>query len=219
MPINIEDLRKHYASLTDDAFLAIDRAELHPEAQSVYEAERAERLGSGPKFDPPTRRFSTPARLDERNYADPDAIDADTTDAPKPEWYDSAAIAFTFEAFPGKPAGELADHARSVLEAAGIPCYLWAYEWMKDPTRGQQYEYRLMVPGNMILQANSILDQEIFNVEIEAEWRTHFEMLSDDDLRELDSKTLFAGLQDRIHRVTRAYTEELSRRGLTSRRR
>ena len=47
---------------------------------------------------------------------------------------------------------------------------------------------------------------------MEAEYRTHFEQLSDEDLRALNLSALLAGLSDRIERLTRAYTEEMERR-------
>jgi hypothetical protein len=56
------------------------------------------------------------------------------------------------------------------------------------------------------------LDKEIFNAEIEAEYRTHFEQLSDEELRAVKPEVLLAGLSDRIERLTKAYTEEMERR-------
>ena len=38
--------------------------------------------------------------------------------------------------------------------------------------------------------------------------------MSDEELREADTNKLFCGLLDRIERVTRAYNEEKSRRGV-----
>jgi hypothetical protein len=56
------------------------------------------------------------------------------------------------------------------LEAAGIPCYLEAQEVDPPDARPRpQYELRLLVPSKLTLEAMSVLDKEIFNVEIEAE--------------------------------------------------
>jgi hypothetical protein len=60
------------------------------------------------------------------------------------------------------------------------------------------------------------LDSDIFNAEFEAGWRTHLEVLSDQEVRAMNPQVVFCGLFDRMERVTRAYSEELSRRGLKS---
>jgi hypothetical protein len=53
---------------------------------------------------------------------------------------------------------------------------------------------------------------EIFNAEIEAEWRNHFAVLADEDLFKVNKEILFGGLVDRVERVRRAYDEEVARR-------
>lgn len=67
------------------------------------------------------------------------------------------------------------------------------------------------VPGGLNLQAASVLDRDIFNTEFEAEWKTHLETLSDDELHTMNPQEAFCGLFDRIERVTRAYAEEIAR--------
>jgi len=37
------------------------------------------------------------------------------------------------------------------------------------------HDWRVLVPGKLNLRATSVLDQEIFNPEIEAQWRAHLE--------------------------------------------
>jgi hypothetical protein len=69
-----------------------------------------------------------------------------------------------------------------------------------------------MVPGRWMLEAQSVLDQGIFNQEVEDQWKAHFQMLSDEELRAVDPQVLFGGLRDRIERVTRAYRDELAQR-------
>jgi len=61
-----------------------------------------------------------------------------------------------------------------------------------------------------------ILDRDIFNDEFEATWKTHLEMLSDEQLRESEPKDVFCGLFDKVDRVVTAYDDELARRGLES---
>ena len=73
-----------------------------------------------------------------------------------------------------------------------------------------------MVPGNLNQRATSILERDIFNAEFEAEWKTHLEMLSDEEVYAMDPKAAFCGLFDRVERVTRVFDEEIARRRSTS---
>jgi hypothetical protein len=183
-----EDLRRHYAMLSDEALVALDRSELVEVAQSYYDHEIRQR------------------GLTPEGSADPGG---DT--GPKPAWLDEAACAAEFG---GMNSTSDAQNARDVLENAGIPCYIQMQQ--PDPVgdrRQSQYEFRLFVPGKFNLEAVSVLDKEIFNAEIEAEYRTHFEQLSDDELRAVKPEVLLAGLSDRIERLTKAYNEEMERRG------
>jgi hypothetical protein len=59
-----------------------------------------------------------------------------------------------------------------------------------------------------------VLDQQFFNAEAVENWKAYFENLSDDELREADTKQLFCGLLDRLDRLNRAYEAEKSRRNL-----
>ncbi len=104
-------------------------------------------------------------------------------------------LAASFVSRPGSDAAPYAE-ARDALEAAGIPCYL--SEGKGDPPTAQpQHEFHLMVPSKLNLAALNVLDKEIFNREIEAHWKTHFQTLSDEELRAVDLEVLFAGLTDR----------------------
>jgi len=173
--------------LSDEALVALDRSELVEDAQSYYDHEIRQR-GLTPEG--------------------PADLRGDT--GPEPPWLDEAACAAEFG---GMNSTSDAQNARDVLEKAGIPCYIQMQE--SGPAGGRrqsQYEFRLLVPGKFNLEAVSVLDKEIFNAEIEAEYRTHFEQLSDDELRAVKPEVLLAGLSDRIERLTRAYTEEMERR-------
>jgi hypothetical protein len=142
-------------------------------------------------------------------------VEGDLNPEPKPDWLDQAWCARSFEAFGGNNSAADVDIARDVLEAAGIPCYLALYE--EDPPRGIPIplrEYRLMVPSAQSLEAASLLDEDLFNSEMEAEYQTHFQEMADEDLRTLDVETLTAGLLDRVERIRKAYREEMDRRGL-----
>jgi hypothetical protein len=55
-----------------------------------------------------------------------------------------------------------------------------------------------------------------FNTEFEAEWKSHLEMLSDEEVYAVDPKVALCGLFDRVERVTRVFDEEIARRRSTS---
>ena len=69
-----------------------------------------------------------------------------------------------------------------------------------------------MAPAPLTLKATSILDKEIFNPQIEADWRIHLESLTDTELAALNPDVICAGLLDRIARLKRRYNDEVSRR-------
>jgi len=74
--------------------------------------------------------------------------------------------------------------------------------------------WRLVVPSRFNIEAYSILERDLFNDEAEQTWKTHLEMLSDEELRDVSPRDAFCGLFDKIERVTRAYDHELERRRL-----
>jgi hypothetical protein len=192
MQVDTEYLRQLYASLSDQALLAINRAELVEAAQQCYEDELGRRKLA-------LRRPGAGEEPDEE----------------KPDWLEDAAEVFSRTDLPGQvPAPEVAD-ARDALEAAGIPCYLDRAEIPEESVSSQPtHIWRLRVPGNLNLQAMSVLDRDIFNADFEATWKTHLEMLSDEDLPAMAPQVVFCGLFDRVERVTRAYDEEMARRNL-----
>ncbi len=69
-----------------------------------------------------------------------------------------------------------------------------------------------MVPAPLTLKATSLLDKEIFNPQIEADWRIHLESLTDTELAALNPNVICAGLFDRIARLKKSYNDEVSRR-------
>ena len=182
--------------LSDEALLALDRAELVEVAQQVYDQElRSRRLTAEPGED------------ESANH------ELDDVKGLKPRWLDDAACAAVFASYHGGSSGSDAEGARDLLEAAGIPFYIDVQKADRsDGDTKSQSEFRLLVPGKLNLEAVSLLDKEIFNAELEAEYRTHFEQLSDEELRAVKPEVLLAGLSDRIERLTRAYTEEMERR-------
>ena len=190
MPIDPKYLREQYASLSDEALMAINRADLVETAQRCYDDELAR------------RRVTRPA---------PGEDD-------KPDWLEDASEVFSRVDRPGAlPADDIAD-ARDALQAEGIPCYLDLAELPKaeeaPAPNPPTHVWRVMVPGNLNLRATSVLDRDIFNADFEAEWKTHLETLSDDEVLEMNPEVVFCGLFDRVERVSRAYDEEIARRKL-----
>jgi hypothetical protein len=213
MKLNVDDLRRHYASLSDQALRAIDRTELVEIAQQCYDHELAQRepakkpeIASQPAFrvqEPDAQYELKPGQA----WKDAEIVDSEEP----PAWIADADCVCTFSARSGNPASE-AENVREVLTAAGIPCFVTVRTLDPDPSPGALTEYRVEVPGGMNLEATSVLDKEIYNVEIEAVWRTHLEVLTDDQFFGLKRETILGGLLDRIERIERAYDEEAARR-------
>jgi hypothetical protein len=200
MQIDLESLRRHYGSLSDDELLAVERDELTDAAQKCFD-EEVERRGLAEAQE-------SEAVPDEVAYEG--AISMAGVD---PDWLQDAACACSFVSQPGGSAATDAENAREVLQDAGIPCQVSTVEVASSTgDRPAQYEYRVMVAGALSLKAASILDKEVFNPQLEADWRTHFASLSDLELGALNPDVICAGLADRIVRLKRAYNDEISRR-------
>ena len=186
--------------LSDEALVAVDRSELVEVAQQVYDEElRSRRL--------------TPETAEDEPAPNEFSNALDDVEGTQPEWLDDAACAAVFASYHGGSSGSDAEDARDILESAGIPSYLAVQkaEQSGGDTKSTS-ELRLMVPGKFNLEAVSLLDKEIFNPQLEAEYRTHFEQLSDEELHAVKPEVLLAGLADRIERLKRAYNEEVTRR-------
>jgi hypothetical protein len=185
LKIDPEEIRRHYASLTDEALLDLNPNELSEAARSIYDEALAQ-------------RYADPERQDPLGLAGDAA----------PDWLEDAACAISFPTYPGSQYASDAAEICEALGAAGIPCHITARKQDGDGF----YEYCVMVPGALNLLAVSVLDKEVLNARVEAEWRTHFQVLSDEDLSALSPETICAGFQDRIERLTRAYNDEVARR-------
>jgi len=204
LQIDLEDLRRHYESLTDDELLDIERSDLTDQARGCYDQEMKRRALTEEKEPPPG---------DSDDFAS-GSPEAGATE-PEPDWLDTAACACSYFSHPGGTAAESADAARVALEDAGIPCEVTVAEVEQEPPNPDprtQYEYRVMVPGALNLKATSVLDRDLFNPDLEANWKGHFESLTDDELRELSPDVICAGWADKIARLKRLYQEEVARR-------
>jgi hypothetical protein len=191
-----DDLRRHYASLSDGELEDLDPTELTDVARQCYEEEIARRQ--------PAEEQGAPASPEHQaeEFADVDE-----------DWLEHAACACSFTAAPGSNHAGDAEHAQDALIEAGIPCQLEMVPGDATKEHGQRYdEYRLLVPEPLNLKAISVLDRDIFNPQLEADWRAHFAALSDEELAQLSPDVLCAGLVDRVERLKRAFNDEVGQR-------
>lgn len=212
MRIDPEDLRRHYARLSDAEILNLNRAELIEVARTIYDAEVARRgLQRQPKQQSsylPDEPGDAPVESDFSDFA--------TDGGPPPDWLEDASCAHSIAMFPGAASGADAEEVRGVLRAAGIPSYV-TVKPPPDPDRPrapEPGECCVMVPGELNLHAASVIEREIFNPLHEADWRTHLETLSDKQLRRLKPEVFCGALLDKAERLKRAYRDELARRKL-----
>jgi len=227
--IDSEDLRRHYAELADEELAAVDPDDLTEAARAVYDAEVARRgLPSRHEAEETERGDDSSQSINQIEEIGNAIAEYDDT-GPPPDWLEDALCACSFVT--GLP---MAVKARAILRHAGIPFYItmdqdeddapevplapqYSRHVMAPSALPQTAMIRVMVPGTLVLPATSILDLEIFNAEKEAEWRNHFEELSDEELRALDPEIFCAGLLDLVARLRRAYEDEAARRELRSR--
>jgi hypothetical protein len=200
MKLNVDDLRRHYASLSDEALRVINRTELVDIAQQCYDQELAQRE--------PLNIRATPVHRAEMEGEAEGAVEFDRGIAP--DWIAEAACVCAF----GNAASD-ALNARVALENNGVPCYVEFRETEPDVTPPARSEYCVMVPGGLNLRATSVLDKEIFNEQVESGWRTHLRALSDEELFG-KKEILLEGILDRVARLARAYDEEVARRAKTN---
>jgi hypothetical protein len=199
LQVDPEYLKKHYASLSDEALEDVNRDELVGIAQSIFDEERARR-------EPPAQSALKPSGSLRAEAAESPVIRRES----EPDWLDEAICACSFWIAPGQSSADGAEHARDVLEAAGIPVHVGTHR--QDPPTTARSEMRIMIPSRYSLKAESVLDHEIYNIEVEDAWKTHLAMLSDEEFRELDFDALIGGLSDRLERLRRVYKEELAAR-------
>jgi hypothetical protein len=189
--IDSNHLRRRFAMLSDQALSEIDRDELVEEAQKCLDQEIAN-----------------------RKLNDPPKVPEDSPVAVESAWRTSAVCVCAFSSFPGRADAPKADEARSVLEAAGIPCYIETREVDPDSALPRPaYDLDVMVPAALLLRATSVLDTQIFNIEQQETWRRHLQELSDANLRAIRIEDVIDGFLDRAERLKHEYQEEMRQRG------
>ncbi len=193
MALDLDQLRRHYAELTDESLLEINPHELLEAARQCLEHELQQRgLRSGNRAQASTE----------------DEEFVFTQDEGEPQWLEDGMTAMSMTE--GRGGASVLD-ARDVLRRASVSCFIV----VRDPEQaGGPSTYDLLVPPGQHLLALSVLDRDFFNPQAEEDWKAHFSVLSDDELMELDADLLVAGMRDRIERLVRAYEDELLKRGL-----
>ena len=142
MPVDPDDLRQYYSALSDEALLAIDRADLINMAQNFYDEEIARRRLHEPRH---VTEAASPEEVGDVDYAVSD-------DGEKPGWLDEAVEAFSRVDLPGTAPGREVEQARDVLEAAGIPCYVDFYvEETEIGVSDPSHRWQVLVPGTQIV--------------------------------------------------------------------
>jgi hypothetical protein len=131
--IDPEDFKRHYALLSDDALLEIDREELVDAARPYYDGELTERKLALPDAD---ESASSPNQSDD--------APGQTDDGPQ--------MVATFLSL------EEANFARGLLQSADIPC---SFENEQAGVWSGIGELRLMVPASAYDRACEILETEI----------------------------------------------------------
>jgi hypothetical protein len=191
--LDLDQLRRQYESLTDEALLEVDRTELVEAAQQCYDDEVLQRGLSA-------KRPIGVAATDEDFVFTPDEGE--------PDWLEDGMSAMSMAE--GRGGSSVLD-ARDVLRRANVACYILVRE---PEEQGSPSIYDLLVPPGQHLLALSVLDRDFFNPRMEEDWKAHFSVLSDDELMDMDADVLVAGMRDRIDRLVRAYEDELLKRGL-----
>jgi hypothetical protein len=205
MQIDLGELAKHFASMTDEELFEQKREELTETAQKVYDREIAHRVRNR-AFAPRTKDNKVEASFSEYNSPDED-------EDPDPDWHQDGTVACSFVCIPGNNAMEMALKAQVTLQAAEIPSHL---RRRRDLDPGGEPEpsetLEVLVPVGLAVHAASILDRDLFNDEFETHWRDHLSMLSNKDLMALDPDIFCAGLMDKLARMKRIYADEMAKR-------
>jgi hypothetical protein len=139
MRIDAEDFRRQYANLNDDALLAIDRDELTPVAQQVYDAELA------------SRGIEVIVEEEVLVEGEPD---------------DPLANMVEIAAFDNPSEASM---ARSMLEHTEIPCMLSTDLPLVGSMLNVASEIKLFVPAELADEALDVLEAEFSEEELAAQ--------------------------------------------------
>ena len=217
MRIDPEDLRRHYESLSDEGLLDIDRSDLVPVAQGIFDEEIARRglerppeekeEGDGDGYHRPLPVFRAAADWDFASQ-----LGADTDDGPSPAWLENAACPWSAYIYPDADYIGTGVEVQAALREAGIPSRIVVNPSEPPPTPGSLY--CVMVPGDLATRACSVVERRVFNRMAVAEWRSQLQAFSDEQLRALNPEDFWGALLERAESLKQAYLDEIARRNL-----
>jgi hypothetical protein len=129
-----------------------------------------------------------------------------TNNDPSPAWLpDAFCVCMVPSRRGSEPPSPVVD-ACQALNVSQIPCHVTA------ESVAEGFEFRVMVPPGKALEAASVLELQISNLEMDASWREYLVNLSDEDFEAIKPESICAGLLDRAARLKKAYEDELSAR-------
>jgi hypothetical protein len=217
MRIDPEDLRRHYASLSDEVLLDIDRADLAPVAQGIYDREIARRrLDRPPEQDVEEEAYRRPLPVVKpgANWDFVGQPGADAGDGPPPAWLEDAACAWSALIYPTGDYAFTEAEVQTALRDAGIPNRIVVKPPAPAPPSKPLSLYCVMVPGDLATRACGVVQRKVSNRIAEDEWRSQLHSFSDEELLALNPADFWDALLDRAARMQRAYLDEMAHRKL-----
>ena len=215
MRIDPEDLRRHYESLSDEGLLDIDRDDLAPMAQGIFDQEMARR-GLDGTAEADAEAYDSGALGEEADEAADAAGESgpgeDDEEDENPAWLEDAGCPYSTYMVPGYDQTGSVPEIRQVLRAARIPSRVVVKPPEPEPPHTPRSLCCVMVPGELSQRAYSLIQREIFNPQAETDWRTHLAALPDAELRNLRIEDFCGELLDKAERLKRAYLDEIARR-------
>jgi hypothetical protein len=217
MRIDPEDLRRHYESLSREELLDIDRSDLSPVAQGIYDQEVARR---GLDHPPPEAEEeggyhrALPVMKPGANWDFGNQLGDDTDDGPPPAWLEEAACPWSASMHPSVNYTGTGAEIQKALREAGIPSRIVVKPPEPEPPSEPRNQYCVMVPGELATRANCIVERQVFNRMAVAEWRSQLQSFSDEELRVLNPEDFWGALLDRAETMKQAYLDEMARRSL-----
>jgi hypothetical protein len=215
MRIDPEDLRRHYESLSDEELLDLDRSDLAPIAQGIYDQQIARRgLDHPPEQEQEEDAYDRPLPVfkpgEDRDFAGEPGLD--TGDGPPPDWLEDAACSWSANIYPNSDYMTTGAEVQAALHDAGIPNRIVVKPPEPERPSAPRSLYCVMVPGDLGSRAVGVVERTVFNRMAEAEWRSQLQSFSDEELRALNPEDAWGALLDRAERMKRAYLDEIARR-------
>ena len=215
MRIDPEDLRRHYESLSDEGLLDIDRSDLAPVAQGIYDQEIARRgLDHPPEEEEDAYHRPLPVFKPGENWDFASGLGADTDDGPPPAWLEDAACSWSAYMHQDVDYIGTGAEVQTALREAGIPNRIVVKPPEPEPPSTPRSLYCVMVPGDLGTRAYYVVERKVFNRMAVAEWRSQLQGFSDEQLRALNPEDFWGALLERAESMKRAYLDEIALRNL-----